>query len=40
MSGRKDPRAALRLQDWMRRAGFTEVESKLMTLPMCAWSSG
>ena len=24
----------------MRSAGFTEVESRLLTLPMCAWSSG
>ncbi|KND93026.1 hypothetical protein TOPH_02174 [Tolypocladium ophioglossoides CBS 100239] len=35
----KNPRAALQLPDWMRSAGFTEVESRLLTLPMCAWSN-
>ncbi|KAM4060401.1 methyltransferase [Hirsutella rhossiliensis] len=35
----KDPRAALQLPGWMRSAGFTEVESRLLTLPMCAWPS-
>ncbi|PHH85918.1 hypothetical protein CDD83_10996 [Cordyceps sp. RAO-2017] len=34
---RKDPRAALQLPSWMRSAGFKEVESRLLTLPMCAW---
>ena len=36
----KNPRAALQLPSWLRAAGFTEVESRLLTLPMCAWSSG
>lgn len=40
MDPRKDPRAALQLPSWMRSAGFTEVESRLLTLPMCAWPSG
>ncbi|PNY23119.1 Uncharacterized protein TCAP_06929 [Tolypocladium capitatum] len=35
----KNPRAALQLPNWMRSAGFTEVESRLLTLPMCAWSN-
>ncbi|KAF6524409.1 hypothetical protein HZS61_012908 [Fusarium oxysporum f. sp. conglutinans] len=35
----KDPRAPLQLASWMRSAGFTEVESRLLTLPMCGWSS-
>ncbi|CAG7564123.1 unnamed protein product [Fusarium equiseti] len=35
----KDPRAPLQLAGWMRSAGFTEVESRLMTLPMCGWSN-
>ncbi|KFA65265.1 hypothetical protein S40285_01529 [Stachybotrys chlorohalonatus IBT 40285] len=34
----KDPRAPLQLATWMRSAGFVEVESRLITLPMCAWS--
>lgn len=36
----KDPRAALNLANWMRRAGFTDIESRLITLPMSGWSSG
>jgi hypothetical protein len=36
----KDPRAALQLAGWMRSAGFVEIESRLLTLPMCGWSSG
>jgi ubiquinone/menaquinone biosynthesis C-methylase UbiE len=36
----KDPRAALRLKDWMRNAGFTDIESRLLTLPMCPWPTG
>lgn len=39
MHPRKDPRAALQLPGWMRNAGFTEVESRLLTLPMCGWSN-
>ncbi|RSL56591.1 hypothetical protein CEP54_008748 [Fusarium duplospermum] len=35
----KDPRAPLQMATWMRSAGFTEVESRLLTLPMCAWSN-
>ncbi|KAH8736012.1 S-adenosyl-L-methionine-dependent methyltransferase [Ilyonectria robusta] len=35
----KDPRAPLQLANWMRSAGFTEIESRLLTLPMCAWSN-
>jgi hypothetical protein len=34
----KDPRAPLQLSNWMRSAGFTEIESRLLMLPMCAWS--
>ncbi|KAK3940647.1 S-adenosyl-L-methionine-dependent methyltransferase [Diplogelasinospora grovesii] len=35
----KDPRAALRLQNWMTQAGFVEVESRLLTLPLSGWST-
>ncbi|KAL6691820.1 S-adenosyl-L-methionine-dependent methyltransferase [Trichoderma pleuroticola] len=37
MDPQKDPRAALRLKEWMRSAGFTDIESRLLTLPMCPW---
>lgn len=36
----KDPRAPLRLQSWMMQAGFVEVESRLLTLPLSGWSTG
>ncbi|KFH43721.1 hypothetical protein ACRE_055480 [Hapsidospora chrysogenum ATCC 11550] len=32
----KDPRAPLQLASWMRSAGFRDVESRLLTLPMYA----
>ncbi|CAM1511602.1 Fc.00g091150.m01.CDS01 [Cosmosporella sp. VM-42] len=35
----KDPRAPLQISNWMRSAGFTEIESRLLSLPMCAWSN-
>ncbi|ODA77938.1 hypothetical protein RJ55_06541 [Drechmeria coniospora] len=34
---RKDPRAPMQIPNWMRSAGFTDVESRLLTMPMCAW---
>ncbi|KAL2153140.1 hypothetical protein VTH82DRAFT_4295 [Thermothelomyces myriococcoides] len=33
----KDPRAPLRLQNWMVQAGFVEVESRMLTLPLSGW---
>lgn len=36
----KDPRAALRLQSWMTQAGFVEVESRLIPMPLSGWSNG
>ncbi|KAL2120466.1 hypothetical protein VTJ04DRAFT_4493 [Mycothermus thermophilus] len=33
----KDPRAPLRLQTWMTQAGFVEVESRMLTLPLSGW---
>ncbi|GAB1318836.1 hypothetical protein MFIFM68171_09046 [Madurella fahalii] len=39
MQPAKDPRAPLRLQSWMTQAGFVEVESRLLTLPLSGWSS-
>ncbi|KAK0735860.1 S-adenosyl-L-methionine-dependent methyltransferase, partial [Apiosordaria backusii] len=35
----KDPRVALRLQTLMTEAGFVEVESRLLTLPLSGWSN-
>ncbi|KAK4211705.1 S-adenosyl-L-methionine-dependent methyltransferase, partial [Rhypophila decipiens] len=35
----KDPRAPLRLQNWMTQAGFVEVESRLVPLPLSGWSN-
>lgn len=34
----KDPRAGLKLDHWMREAGFTRMEMREITLPMCGWS--
>ncbi|KAK3292328.1 S-adenosyl-L-methionine-dependent methyltransferase, partial [Chaetomium fimeti] len=39
MQPAKDPRAPLRLQNWMTQAGFVEVESRLLTLPLSGWST-
>lgn len=36
----KDPRAPLRLQTWMTQAGFVEVESRMLTLPLSGWPTG
>ncbi|KAL1840556.1 hypothetical protein VTJ49DRAFT_330 [Mycothermus thermophilus] len=35
----KDPRAPLRLQNWMTQAGFVEVECQMLTLPLSGWST-
>ncbi|KAK8868636.1 S-adenosyl-L-methionine-dependent methyltransferase [Apiospora arundinis] len=37
-SAGKDPRAGLKLDHWMREAGFTRMEMREITLPMCGWS--
>ncbi|KAI0406121.1 S-adenosyl-L-methionine-dependent methyltransferase [Xylaria palmicola] len=33
----KNPRAPRRLGGWLRNAGFTEVDERMIPLPMCAW---
>ncbi|KAL8855963.1 MAG: hypothetical protein Q9178_007413 [Gyalolechia marmorata] len=33
----KDPRAPLRLQTLLAGAGFTEIETSMIPLPLCAW---
>jgi len=36
----KDPRAPLRLREWMTQAGFVDVEMRLLPLPLTGWSNG
>ncbi|KAI1403381.1 hypothetical protein F4819DRAFT_484651 [Hypoxylon fuscum] len=38
MSRFKNPEAPRRLGHWMRNAGFTDVEERMIPLPMCGWS--
>ncbi|OTB19826.1 hypothetical protein K445DRAFT_52762, partial [Daldinia sp. EC12] len=38
MSQLKNVEAPRRLAHWMRQAGFTEVEERMIPLPMCGWS--
>ncbi|KAH8753397.1 UMTA methyltransferase [Hyaloscypha finlandica] len=40
MNGLKDLLAATRLPTLMREAGFVDIESRMIPLPTCAWSSG
>ncbi|KAJ9131555.1 S-adenosyl-L-methionine-dependent methyltransferase [Pleurostoma richardsiae] len=35
----KDPRVPLQLEALMRHAGFVDVESRLLPLPLCGWST-
>ncbi|KAJ3574999.1 hypothetical protein NPX13_g4182 [Xylaria arbuscula] len=34
----KNPRAPRRLGSWLRHAGFTDVDERMIPLPMCAWA--
>lgn len=36
----KDPRAPMQLQNFFTAAGFVEVESRMIPLPLCGWSTG
>ena len=36
----KDPRAPLQLQNMCNAAGLVSVESRMIPLPLCEWSSG
>ncbi|KAI0020553.1 S-adenosyl-L-methionine-dependent methyltransferase [Xylariomycetidae sp. FL0641] len=38
MAQSKNPRAPRRLGSWLRHAGFTEVDERMIPLPMCGWS--
>jgi hypothetical protein len=40
MEDLKDLRVPLRLPNMMRAAGFVDVESRVIQLPTCAWSTG
>ena len=40
MEGLKDPRVPLRLQAMFTAAGFVEVDSRMIPLPLCGWSNG
>jgi len=37
---RKDPRVALQMQNLLTAAGFTNVEGRMIPLPLCGWSNG
>ncbi|TPX14990.1 uncharacterized protein E0L32_004820 [Thyridium curvatum] len=39
LSPYKDPRIPLRLEQMMRQAGLVDVETRILPLPMCGWSS-
>lgn len=36
----KDARAGIKLEELMRNAGFENVESRMMQLPLCGWPEG
>lgn len=40
IDGIKDPRIPLQLHNLCTAAGFVNVESKMIPLPLCAWSTG
>ncbi|KAH9887101.1 hypothetical protein F4778DRAFT_786402 [Xylariomycetidae sp. FL2044] len=39
MEHHKNPRAPRRLGNWLRSAGFTDVEQRMIPLPMCGWAN-
>lgn len=40
LDGLKDLRAPLHLQTLFTRAGLVDVETRMIPLPLCAWSNG
>ena len=40
MTGLKDVRAPTRLQALFSAAGFMEIQSTMLQLPLCGWSNG
>ncbi|MCJ1385848.1 hypothetical protein MMC17_008972 [Xylographa soralifera] len=39
LEGRKDPRVALQMQNMLAAAGFTDIEGRMIPLPLCGWSN-
>ena len=39
LDGRKDPRVALQMQNMLVTAGFTDIEGRMIPLPLCGWSN-
>lgn len=40
LNAKKNPQAPMQLQALFNAAGFVEVESKMIPLPLCGWSTG
>lgn len=40
IEGVKDPRAALQLHALLTNAGFSEIQTNMVPLPLCAWGNG
>ena len=40
LDGIKDPRAPMQLQNLFNAAGFVEIESRMIPLPLCGWPIG
>ena len=40
IDGIKDPRIPLQLHNLCTAAGFVDIESRMIPLPLCAWSNG
>ena len=39
LDNKKDPRVALQMQNLLTAAGFTDVEGRMIPLPLCGWSN-
>ena len=40
ITGIKDPRAPLQLQNLFAAAGLVDIEYRMIQLPLCGWSAG
>lgn len=40
IEGLKDPRAPLRLHNWLTAANFRQIEVKMLPVPLCGWPRG
>ena len=36
----KNPRASMKLQEYLMDAGMINIESRMMPIPLCPWSNG